>query len=330
MGNRRNLRRASSQEEDEGDVFDDKSEISSGSDEEESSRGVDALGGSSDTAVDVGVSSSTRCVAEPAVTGGHFAVSTNRTKAFAEAPADAETRSSRKAVPETDVGGPRRGIPRGDGGKPRIKTTWQLMQEDPSFVPRETRYFLHDDRRDCDGEESEASKQTSDSDPETSLPKSTQTRVGQSKKLWTPDEDKGVWKHDMWEQLQKDDAEALTTASSWTRGRSNGVDSTVLGGDAGEIIGGHALPVAAGLEALMATAMSHGVEDGGREAGAEGRAGVSMGGSSTSLDRLRRRSPWSSFNALGAHPLACVRMGVCRNLSALWALEVNDSHVKRR
>ncbi|XP_026192611.1 uncharacterized protein LOC34622555 [Cyclospora cayetanensis] len=221
MGNRRNLRRASSQEEDEGDVFDDKSEISSGSDEEESSRGVDALGGSSDTAVDVGVSSSTRCVAEPAVTGGHFAVSTNRTKAFAEAPADAETRSSRKAVPETDVGGPRRGIPRGDGGKPRIKTTWQLMQEDPSFVPRETRYFLHDDRRDCDGEESEASKQTSDSDPETSLPKSTQTRVGQSKKLWTPDEDKGVWKHDMWEQLQKDDAEALTTASSWTRGRSN-------------------------------------------------------------------------------------------------------------
>ena len=46
------------------------------------------------------------------------------------------------------------------------------MQEDPSFVPRETRYFLHDDRRDGDGEESEEA----DPQHDTSVPRSTQTR----------------------------------------------------------------------------------------------------------------------------------------------------------
>lgn len=44
--------------------------------------------------------------------------------------------------------------------------------------------------------------------------------VGPSKKLWTPDERKGVWKHDMWEQLQKEEAASRTTAYNWNRGRS--------------------------------------------------------------------------------------------------------------
>ncbi|CDI75440.1 hypothetical protein, conserved [Eimeria praecox] len=82
----------------------------------------------------------------------------------------------------------------------------QLMQEDPSYVPRATRYFLHDDRREGDSGDSEASEDGSDSQPDTSVPQSTQTRVGPSKKLWTPDENKGMWKHDMWELLQKEEA----------------------------------------------------------------------------------------------------------------------------
>lgn len=44
-------------------------------------------------------------------------------------------------------------------------------------------------------------------------------RVGPSRKLWTPDENMGMWKHDMWEQLQKEETEARATAYDWNKGR---------------------------------------------------------------------------------------------------------------
>ena len=52
----------------------------------------------------------------------------------------------------------------------------QLMQEDPSYVPRATRYFLHDDRREGDSGESDGSEEGSGSQPDDSVPQSTQTR----------------------------------------------------------------------------------------------------------------------------------------------------------
>lgn len=50
----------------------------------------------------------------------------------------------------------------------------------------------------------------------------TPCRVGSSKKLWTPDENEGEWKHDMWEQLQKEEAGERPNFSNWNRGRRPG------------------------------------------------------------------------------------------------------------
>ena len=46
--------------------------------------------------------------------------------------------------------------------------------------------------------------------------------VGPSKKLWTPDENRGEWKHDMWELLQKEEAGERPPGSGWSRGRHPG------------------------------------------------------------------------------------------------------------
>lgn len=215
MGNPRNLRRASSDDEEEGDVFDDKSEVSSGSDEEEAPRREEAIGGSPAPAEAARTSSPSGVRLE----AGDSPANSSGTEAGKDAPAEAENGIYEGVAPETNAVRGRRLAPRGDGSRRKIKSTWQLMQEDPSFVPRETRYFLHDDRRDGDGEESEDADPEADSQYDTSVPRSTQTRVGPSKRLWTPDERKGVWKHDMWEQLQKEEAASRTTAYNWNRGR---------------------------------------------------------------------------------------------------------------
>ncbi|KAL8271255.1 hypothetical protein Esti_004821 [Eimeria stiedai] len=217
MGNPRHLRRASSEDEDEGDVFDDKSEISSGSDEEEEalSRGKAADASSSP-------SQGTHAVSQPETSAPATTAGQCRDSSAASAAHDnrevrdgAENGTDEKVHPQA-IDRPRGEVTREDGNRRRMKTIWQLMQEDPSFVPRETRYFLHDDRR--DGEEEEA-EELYHSQPDFSVPRSSQTRVGPSRKLWTPDEDKDVWKHDMWEKLQKEEAECRTTAHNWNRGR---------------------------------------------------------------------------------------------------------------
>ncbi|KAL8434247.1 hypothetical protein Efla_002012 [Eimeria flavescens] len=220
MGNPRNLRRASSEDEDEGDVFDDKSEISSGSDEEEATHRGEAPAGSNDSLQGAEASSVsdnpavTKTVAQsrdaPAASSGE--------EVNIETPDDVPEESHPRTRPHAGPR-PRGGSTREDGSRRRVKTTWQLMQEDPSFVPRETRYFLHDDRRDGDEEEADDAEVADNSQPDFSVPRSTQMRVGPAKKLWTPNEDKGVWKHDMWEKLQKEEAECKTTARSWNKGR---------------------------------------------------------------------------------------------------------------
>lgn len=45
-------------------------------------------------------------------------------------------------------------------------------------------------------------------------------RIGPSKKLWTSDENNDVWKHDMWERLQKEEAEPRSVTRSGNRGRA--------------------------------------------------------------------------------------------------------------
>lgn len=57
----------------------------------------------------------------------------------------------------------------------RVCTFAQLMQEDPSFVPRATRYFLHDDRGEGEGEEPEAEEEA-ENQPDYTVPRSTQTK----------------------------------------------------------------------------------------------------------------------------------------------------------
>ncbi|CDJ42307.1 hypothetical protein, conserved [Eimeria tenella] len=223
MGNPRHLRRASSQDEDEGDVFDDKSEISSGSDEEaeEATRDAAATGGDS-----VGSASAVQATtsASPSSAGAAEAsrAASSDPKASKESPKTPENEQTAGNEAARDEGKHRRSASSGDGFRARPKSTWQLMQEDPSYVPRATRYFLHDDRRDDDSSKSEASDEHSESQPDTRIPRSTQTRVGSSKKLWTPDENEGEWKHDMWEQLQKEEAGERPNFSNWNRGRRPG------------------------------------------------------------------------------------------------------------
>lgn len=224
MGNPRNLRRASSEDEEEGDIFDDKSEISSGSDEEENRHPEEAAAGSPASAEDARGSllSGPPAGTATSVEGGDSSTKVGGREAARET-ADADTAGDghdRRATSETVPLRSRRGGARGDGYRMKLKTTWQLMQEDPSFVPRETRYFLHDDRRDGDSEETDDAERGEESQPDTSIPRSVQTRIGSSKKLWTPDENKGVWEHDMWEQLQKEEAEGRTTAYDWNKGRA--------------------------------------------------------------------------------------------------------------
>lgn len=215
MGNPRNLRRASSDE--DGDVFDDKSEISSGSDEEGASRGEEVASSATDSSKGPLPPLPSESTAGASREEGAYQVSSKETGGGISAEA-ASADNERHGDSEEEAPETRRRFPRGGGGRRAIKSTWQLMQEDPSFVPRETRYFLHDDRRDGDGEESE-NELEAESKPDTSVPHATQTRVGPSKKLWTPDENSDVWKHDMWERLQKEETEPRSTARFGNRGR---------------------------------------------------------------------------------------------------------------
>ncbi|KAL8437172.1 hypothetical protein ACSSS7_001151 [Eimeria intestinalis] len=207
-----------------------------------------------------------------------------------------ENGADAKARPQASTRA-RGGASRDDGSRRRTKTTWQLMQEDPSFVPRETRYFLHDDRRDGDEEEADEAEEVDHSQPDFSVPRSSQTRVGRNRKLWTPDEDKDVWKHDMWEKLQKEEAECRTTAHNWNKGRPDVAATIVMGAVVVKIIGFHAAIVKGGFEAARATGMNPGGGRGGR--GAEPGATRGFLGSSTSLGRLRRSiEPGSAVGAV--------------------------------
>ncbi|CDJ56073.1 hypothetical protein, conserved [Eimeria maxima] len=237
MGNPRNLRRASSQEEDEGDVFDEKSDVSSGSEtEEEAPADAAPAGGSTETGAAVaGESSSAAAFAASSVKYNSHDPNQSPSEVAGDAHAsseqscEAEGEAQRKTelANDADV---RHRRSAAEGARQRPKSTWQLMQEDPSYVPRATRYFLHDDRRGSDSGESDESDEASSSQPDDSVPQSTQTRVGPSKKLWTPDENRGEWKHDMWELLQKEEAGERPPGSGWSRGRHPGEEVVVMPG----------------------------------------------------------------------------------------------------
>nr|PIM03434.1 CASC3/barentsz eIF4AIII-binding protein [Toxoplasma gondii COUG] len=102
----------------------------------------------------------------------------------------------------------------------RPKPTWQLIKEDPSFVPRGSSYFLHDDRGEVSGEEVETDEErrgrsgatrafadvsSDESFHSDDIPRSTQIRLGKPRKLWTPDEagqdERDKWVHDCFESL---------------------------------------------------------------------------------------------------------------------------------
>ncbi|CDJ46875.1 hypothetical protein, conserved [Eimeria brunetti] len=239
MGNPRNLRRASSQEEDEGDVFDEKSDISSGSETEEEAA---AQAVPASTRIPTAAAAETSAVATdaspPASSAskdeanepnqGPLPAAATDAQASSEPSGEAENEKQRTEQANVEYSRHRRNGPGAEGARQRPKSTWQLMQEDPSYVPRATRYFLHDDRREGDSEESDGSEGGSGSQPDDSVPQSTQTRVGPSKKPWTPDENKGMWKHDMWELLQKEEAGERPPGGGWSRGREEASPSIRL------------------------------------------------------------------------------------------------------
>ncbi|KAL8453883.1 hypothetical protein Emag_001691 [Eimeria magna] len=174
MGNPRNLRRASSEDEDEGDVFDDKSEISSGSDEEEEGLSREKGADASSSPIQ-----SKRAVSHPEASPPATTVGQCRDSPAASPAHDkrqvadgAKNGADEKTHPQTGAR-PRGGVSREDSNRRRMKTTWQ---EDPSFVPRETRYFLHDDRRDGEEEEEDEAEELDRSQPDFSVPRSSQTR----------------------------------------------------------------------------------------------------------------------------------------------------------
>ncbi|CBZ53254.1 conserved hypothetical protein [Neospora caninum Liverpool] len=117
----------------------------------------------------------------------------------------------------------RRAEPFQGRGNRRATPTWQLIKEDPSFVPRGGSYFLHDDRGEASGEEPATDEEQPSRKGETrafadvpsddenfysdDVPRSTQTRIGRPRKLWTADEAgqgegrDGKWVHDRFETL---------------------------------------------------------------------------------------------------------------------------------
>ncbi|CDI76603.1 hypothetical protein, conserved [Eimeria acervulina] len=310
MGNPRNLRRTSSQEEDEGDVFDEKSDISSGSETEEEAP-ADAVpsGGPTDTtAATAGAgdaaappaSSSNKDDAHDPSQGPSAAAS--NAQASSEPTREAENEVQRETEQANDEGARhRRSAAAAEGTRQRPKSTWQLMQEDPSYVPRATRYFLHDDRREGDSGESDGSEEGSGSQPDDSVPQSTQTRVGTSKKLWTPDENKGMWKHDMWELLQKEEAGERPPGGGWTRGRQFGEEAVEKPGCLEALEGrgkGEAcnfvLPLVLRFQMLqrvwlMRTNAKGGEAGGLRGAAGEARTGAAISGSITYPSRHRNK-----------------------------------------
>ncbi|CDJ30602.1 uncharacterized protein EMH_0006930 [Eimeria mitis] len=347
MGNPRNLRRTSSQEEDEGDVFDEKSDISSGSEsEEEAAADAAPRGGAAATATTTATAAAAGDSSAGAATPAASAASSSGkdenhepnegppaaasdAQASSEPLGEAEHETQKKTEQTNDESiRPGRGAP-ADGARQRPKSTWQLMQEDPSYVPRATRYFLHDDRREGDSGDSEASEEGSGNQPDDSVPQSTQTRVGPSKKLWTPDENKGVWKHDMWELLQKEEAEGRPPGGSWSRGRNYGrrggatlgyrrggrVESWVPRGSRGGRLGSiqhiekDSTDEHSGIIGLLLRLLNQlqGGEDGGRREGAgEVRTGATGHGSNTfqssHRSKLQRRLERRGHTSAAASP----------------------------
>ncbi|PFH33120.1 hypothetical protein BESB_083190 [Besnoitia besnoiti] len=218
MERSKNLRRDASGDEDDKDVFDD--DLSAGSESSDEEADVRRDGAAQNGAAPApDAKAGQRSPGGEEETGGDFSTEQGEVD-------DGRALSREAENGECDAENNLGEGANGKGGDEhfnrqlRGKSTWQLIKEDPSFVPRGSSYFLHDDRGEGElsgeepGSEDEVRRGTTrafadeESEEETrndDIPRSTQTRVGRSRKLWSPEErekgDGGKWLHDRFETL---------------------------------------------------------------------------------------------------------------------------------